>query len=531
MDAWKKESRLHRCTLVTLFLGGTGLRLAFLFQPMVHDEAVTYVYFASRPLSVGLSYYPYPNNHLFHTLLAHISTGIFGSAPCAVRLPAFLAGILVIPATYLVARKLLDKNTAILATAITAVSLKLVFYSTCARGYSIQTLLFLLMILAALGLMREDKLRLWALLTVLGALCFYTVPTSLYPVGALLAWMLASALLKDVGMPGWDFIKKLVLSCVVMAAVTALLYLPVFLKSGIGVLNLNGLAEPLDWAPFLKGLLTSMGNLWKNIAGDIPLVLMALLTMGFILALLFYHRIAKKRANFPLVILAWCALLLFLQRVVPFTRVWIPFYPLFYGFSVAGLYFGVQYLLGRFRPEDKRRELKPALFDTLALVTMVCIGILLIVSQSPYQPSDQVTFPDAEKVALFLKENLKAGDEVYMEPRVRQNLEYYFLRSGIPTSYLYGFEGNKPGLDSVKRAIVVEVRQRRHTSQMALEYGNLGNRKNYHFDVLKRFPSSTVYVIRNLKTAGGQSTRSHQPYPGNGMEGSLHGRIEYVWGA
>ena len=50
---------------------GLGLRMIFLFGTMGHDEAETFVLFASRSLRVGLSNYPFPNNHIFHTLLVH----------------------------------------------------------------------------------------------------------------------------------------------------------------------------------------------------------------------------------------------------------------------------------------------------------------------------------------------------------------------------------------------------------------------------------------------------------------------------
>ena len=85
----RAEGTARIFALLALTLGGAGLRLAFLFQPMVHDEAVTYVYFASRPLGFALSYYPFPNNHLLNTLLVKASTGIFGNSPPALRLPAF----------------------------------------------------------------------------------------------------------------------------------------------------------------------------------------------------------------------------------------------------------------------------------------------------------------------------------------------------------------------------------------------------------------------------------------------------------
>ena len=60
---------------------------------MRFDEAFTFLRFASQPLLEGLTTYAEPNNHLFHTLLVHISTSLFGDQPWAIRLPALLAGV------------------------------------------------------------------------------------------------------------------------------------------------------------------------------------------------------------------------------------------------------------------------------------------------------------------------------------------------------------------------------------------------------------------------------------------------------
>ena len=78
-------------TIVTML--ALALRARELSQPIRYDEAATWLDYASQPLARALSDYRFPNNHLFHTLLVHISAALFGAAPWALRLPAFLAGI------------------------------------------------------------------------------------------------------------------------------------------------------------------------------------------------------------------------------------------------------------------------------------------------------------------------------------------------------------------------------------------------------------------------------------------------------
>lgn len=112
----------------------------YLSRPMLYDEAFTYNIFASRPMLRIISDYQLPNNHIFHSLLVHFTTGIFGSQPWAVRLPAFLAGVWLIPAGYLVARAFFDRDTALLSAALTGFMPILVDYATNARGYSLMAL-------------------------------------------------------------------------------------------------------------------------------------------------------------------------------------------------------------------------------------------------------------------------------------------------------------------------------------------------------------------------------------------------------
>ena len=90
--------------MITL-IGALG-RVGYLWQPMRVDEATTFLEFVSRPLLLGLSYYPAPNNHILHTLLGHFVVSVFGMEPWAVRLVAFLAGVLMIPAAAVAASAL-----------------------------------------------------------------------------------------------------------------------------------------------------------------------------------------------------------------------------------------------------------------------------------------------------------------------------------------------------------------------------------------------------------------------------------------
>ena len=318
--AWRSEEPAYRYSLLALLLAGVAIRAAFLFQPLRYDEGITYLMYASRPLSVGLSNYLMPNNHLLNTMLIHFSTRLFGSSVWAIRLPDFIAGVLVLPATYLVVRKLYNKWAALIATALAVPSFLLVAYSTDARGYMLQALVFLVMIVLAL---RVKRMRSgWAPFAILAALAFFDMPTSLYFVGALVVWMLLSALLGDTWEPKYRFISKLAASCLGAAVLTFLLYLPVITNTGISSITSDPWFASLPWHVFAGQLPGHLSDTWASWNHDLPIVLTVLLVVGFLASIILHRRMARDRVNLALVIIGWSALVFFAQRSVPFVRTW-----------------------------------------------------------------------------------------------------------------------------------------------------------------------------------------------------------------
>src|SRR5689334_18795614 len=177
----EKDTRLTFITLGAILLIGLCLRIIDLNQYIAYDEAYTFIHFASREFKHILADYSAPNNHIFHTILVGISYRLFGGEPWALRLPAFTAGVLMIPAMYLTARRFFSNSQALAASALVAVTPSFINYSVNARGY---TLLFLLMLLltnfVGVLVIRQSKAALIAF-TLTAALGFYTIPIFLYP--------------------------------------------------------------------------------------------------------------------------------------------------------------------------------------------------------------------------------------------------------------------------------------------------------------------------------------------------------------
>ena len=83
----------------------------------------------------------------------HLAYLGLGNQPWVLRLPALLGGVLLVPATYALARLLFSPRAAVLSASFVAVSSYLVEYSTNARGYTLQALAFVVLGSAILGVL------------------------------------------------------------------------------------------------------------------------------------------------------------------------------------------------------------------------------------------------------------------------------------------------------------------------------------------------------------------------------------------
>src|SRR3954468_23202838 len=121
MDS-RQQSRLETAALIAIVVAGIAVRLGSLSRPMQLDEAYTYNEYAVKPVLDGLSWYTLPNNHLLNTLLVHVSTMLLGNDRWTVRLPAFVAGVLLIPATFAMVARLCGRPEGLVAAALVASS-------------------------------------------------------------------------------------------------------------------------------------------------------------------------------------------------------------------------------------------------------------------------------------------------------------------------------------------------------------------------------------------------------------------------
>jgi 4-amino-4-deoxy-L-arabinose transferase-like glycosyltransferase len=113
---------------------------------------------------------------------------LFGSSDTAVRALAGVVSVLTIPLVYVIARRLRDVRTALIAVAVTSVTPYTVYFATETRMYSLVMLEVALFLLIWTAPWRSRDIRRIASMALIVGLLLYTHYWSLYFVATVLAW-------------------------------------------------------------------------------------------------------------------------------------------------------------------------------------------------------------------------------------------------------------------------------------------------------------------------------------------------------
>jgi len=419
-------------------------------SPMVHDEAYTYVTF-SRSLFTAMTDYSKPNNHILHSILVYFSTMFFGKGAWVVRLPAFLAGVLLVPASYWLASRLYDRWTALGTAFLVAWFPPLVAYSNNARGYTMVALFTLLTLALGDHVLKDKNLFYWALISLFSALGLYTVPTMLFPFGILFVWLFLE---NQVSGPGPYRTKKEFLGYWLgaglgAAVLTALLYTPILIFTNAQYLIANNMLPPVPWKDLLVTLSARFIGTWAEWTFQVPTVVLILFEIGWVLSLVFHTKIAKARIPLQLAALLSISAQLLIQRPNAEARYWSFLMPLVLLWAAAGT-FG---LLQKVRLK----------FWTAIPLAAPILGLLLVYGFwhaswiLPQLPVLWKGHGKQEGVVLFIQSQLHQDDMIVVSSPDDAPVWYYSDLHGLPMTCF-----NYKNI-SFKRALILVDTQWRQT--------------------------------------------------------------------
>ncbi len=401
---------------------GLAIRSYFIAQPMRYDEASTFLGYVNKDF-LHLFFYDFPNNHVFHTLLAKVSVTIFGNSPVAIRLPALLAGISVIPITFGLSRLLTKETGGYLSSALVAVFPYLVLYDTMARGYSLVVLFSLMLAIMGLYEATTPSLATCFLISLLASLGNLTMPSFLFPLAGLYLWMAILLFMRNRNI--MHIIRAFILPCGVMTSgFTVVLYTPTIICSnGVHTLLNNPFVASLPWSDFLRLLPTHLFDTLAAFRRDVPIPLVFCVLLFVLLGIA--DMLRKKMWE---MLLLFCSLLigaivvLLLKHAIPYDRTWIYLLP--FAFILADKAFSSISITCR---ECFRRIPKFAVF------ILMCFWAIRLMSNSGIASyRDTCPFPEAPLIVEILATEMNQGDKVVVKCPADNQLYYYMLRKGVP---------------------------------------------------------------------------------------------------
>jgi uncharacterized membrane protein len=442
---------------------------------MRFDEALNFMAFASKNLPTIIADYAQPNNHIFNTLLMHLTYQGFGNHPIILRMSSWIPGILIIPLIYIAARQLFNREIALLASGLAAVSPPLIDLSVNARGYSLQTFFTILLVWLGWRLKLYNRTRDWLVFAVVSALGFLTIPTMLYPMGGVALWLLLTIWFDTQRKDRDSVLQNYVVALLLGGVLTVVLYAPVLIFSGLDRLIAN--ASVLPYSP--QDYLATFGDVWISFGNYLgwgtpfPVILLVMAFIGILV-----HRHLSKSTWSPfLAALIWLVPVLLIQRVWPYPRTITPLIPLYLIACAVGIFFVFRLVT--------RSKIDTTWFTgglTLFLATCTVISGVIFASR------DTGWAEDAQIAALYFASNLNANDTIFYSYPTNWTVKYYeqfhhLSNTARPT-------GGKP-----RQYIYFHWDDERARLVNLLKVEVHSNYANATFNVVRKFAHSTLEEI------------------------------------
>ncbi len=429
-DLWHAgPGRLESIILVVIVIFSAIARWILINRPIEYDEAYTFVEFARHPFRYIISNYYVPNNQVLNTILVRVSYLLFGDGLWQIRLPTFIASLILIMCVYFLGRSFYNRKVGLTAAILVAFLPTMILRSVSARGYIIVTLMTLLGFLAADYTIRKKNIAAWFFLVIICSIGFYAIPVMLYPFGLIFTWLLLAGILKEInneykGLVNW--VKYIVVAGFSILILTILFYSPILVTNNLRQIYVNNrVLQPTGINEFIKSFPGTVHSVLKEWVNGVSGPIVAILSTGLILSFLFHKKDSKYRISMQSIFIIYLIGIVLIERPYPITRIWLWVIPLLALWCAAGIVGGLQLVAQRW---------------SIRTITFLILGIVLFVyaTNGMYQSYDMailhpsVEDPVAQKVTLFLKPILSINDLVVVSGCSNARYWYYFQLYGIP---------------------------------------------------------------------------------------------------
>ena len=418
-----------------LIVGGLTLlaiivRIPFWNLPVRCDEAAVFLRYRGGggwAILDFLSRYSSPGRHGFHGLTVALMSLLTGADFPWVRLPAFAAGVLSVPLTFIAMRRSVGRASAAIAALLMAVSHSCVAYSVTARGYTFGICLVLITVWY-LG-KADGRRQGWypiAAGMALGAAA-YTIHTTIYFAVAVAAWyvwrwLIGTSDRAPLVRAGLSFSCSLAITLVV-------LFLPIMVRGDFGNVVGYRIGPPLGIADIAVSLPDLFQRVATRIAGGMQPV--AILWLAVVIGAVVTIRQRNKAGVLMVMALAVIPLVLLLQRVLPPVRTLNFLLPFAYALAGIGIVAAVKTLQTRCR----------SLLKIPAHLTASLMGLAMCVALAaalPSLPSHPILRPDRDpglRDAIHAAARLAGPDEViFAQSWINALIHYEQWKMGRPAN-------------------------------------------------------------------------------------------------
>lgn len=415
-DAWRAVREAPLLPLLLLTAAAAALRVLYLDMPMRLDEATTFNEFVLQPWRSTLGKYWATNNHPLHSVLGKLAVDALGREPWVVRIPALVAGVLLVPATWFATCRIASVGAAWFAAAGVAVLSPFILYSTNARGYSMVALFVVLQWLALRDALRTNRRSSWLAVAACGALGVYTHLTMAFAYAGNLLWALVwlrrhPALTRE-------RLWAIVWSGALSVAVAIVLYLPYAYISGIDALVGSENVSARSWDELATGIPNRARRIALSWTDGMPAWMGVVVGLWALAALIGMATSRQAEALAPLVATVTLPLVVLLTLRLPPPRSALYVFP----FILAAMGGAVQWLASRAGP-----RVRGALWG-VAAIPFVVVAHAHLTAQPVRRITETGWMPEAGPIYQRLQAEIAAGDAIASFWLPRDILRYYYLR-------------------------------------------------------------------------------------------------------
>ncbi|MCX5736903.1 MAG: hypothetical protein NTZ61_00090 [Proteobacteria bacterium] len=426
-----REEPGHALALGAFLLLGASLAGAGIAQPIRCDEATTWLNSVSRSWPTLLASYQ-TNNHILYSAFAKLACALGPQPPACMRVPALLAGVLVIPASYVAMRVHFGRDVGLLVAGALCTSLLLLDYATNGRSYSFLTLVSALLLVVAPHLVGMHSAAAWIGFAVLASLGLGANPVMVYPLAIAVVWLVARALAALCGAERRSFAwRSLVAAAAVGVAVLAW-YSPAYVASGFG--PLRDVVRTSSWVPTsglngggpdrLGPVFRLVRVVWRDWTHGRSDAVGWLLLVGGAAGLVAGSTRRACREWWAAIAIGVGAVD-WLSGALPLSWIFVFLLPLALGLCFAGVLAAVEALSG-----PRGTAARPA----LAVIGAVALALAGVgAARSPQAGAGLPWYngyPDAAEAAAYLREVLRPGDRIDALPEMVSPLMFHLVEEG-----------------------------------------------------------------------------------------------------